>query len=63
MASLRFEQVDVFTQKNLSCGKGNAIEPDQIQRLSLALGVSSDASRPPLRVDVGVIWLTVNRGF
>jgi hypothetical protein len=61
MSSLRFKQVDVFTQTFLA--KINAIEPDQIQRLSSALRVSRDASRPPVRVDVGVIWLTVNREF
>jgi len=61
MASLRFEQVDVFTQTFLA--KINAIEPNQIQRQSSALGVSRGASRPPLGVDVGVIWLTVNREF
>jgi PhzF family phenazine biosynthesis protein len=37
--------------------KISALEPSQIHRLTEALGVSGNASRPPLHVDVGVVWL------
>jgi len=42
--------------------KVSALEPSQSQRLTAALGAPADASRPPLRVDVGVIWLIADLG-
>lgn len=37
--------------------KVSALEPDQIRRLTAALGVGKDHLPPPVRVDVGVVWL------
>ena len=42
--------------------KISALEPSQIHRLTEALGVSGNASRPLLRVDVGVVWLIADLG-
>jgi PhzF family phenazine biosynthesis protein len=42
--------------------KISALESSQIHRLTEALGVSENASRAPLRVDVGVAWLIADLG-
>ena len=42
--------------------KISALERSQIQRLADALGLSGSALRAPLRIDVGVVWLTADLG-